>query len=174
MGVQNTYSRNQSAAFAGMLADSGPHDIFPLVNSEASASIPFGVGVKKGTGDLDGLLPTSENDVIVGFTVHTHAYARGSSASNSDLDDNGDMRPGAVMNVLRRGRLYVYARKSAVVAYTSRLWVRAVAGAGEYLGAAEDADDSTDTIDCQGQGQFISSGAADSLVVLDVDFTNKP
>lgn len=174
MGVQSSYSRTQSAAFAGMLADDGHHDIFPMVNAEASASIPFGVGVKKGTGDSDAVLPAAETDAIIGFTVHTHNYARGSSVSNSDLDDNGDMRPGAVMNVLRKGRLYVYARTSAVVAFTSRLWVRAVAGGGEFIGAAEDADDSTDTIDCTKQGQFITSGAQNALVVLEVDFLNAP
>lgn len=174
MGVQSSYSRNQSVAFAGMLADGGPHDIIAMVNSEASASIPFGVAVKKGTGDTDALLPAAETDEVVGITVHSHNYSRGDSSSNSDLDSNGDMRPGAVMNVLRKGRVYVYARTGAVVAFASRLWVRAVAGVGEYLGAAEDADDGTDTIDCTKQGQFITSGSAGELVVLDVDFTNKP
>lgn len=171
MGVQTAYTRNQSAAFAGMLADDGEHDIIAMVNAEASASIPFGVAVKKGTGDTDALLPAAESDEIVGITVHTHNY---SNSPNGDLDENNDMLPGAVMNVLRWGRIYVHARKGAVVAFTSRLWVRAVAGVGEYLGAAEDADDGTDTIDCTKQGQFITSGAEDALVVLEVDFRNKP
>lgn len=170
--VQSSYSRYQSAAFAGMLADDSEHDIIAMVNSEASASIPFGVGVKKGTGDTDALLPAAETDEIVGFTVHTHRYSKGDASS--DLDDDGYMRPGCVMDVLRKGRIYVHARKGAVVAFASRLWVRAVAGAGEYLGAAEDADDSTDTIDCTKQGQFITSGATDALVVLEVNFLNKP
>jgi len=172
MGVQSSYSRTMTAAYAGMLADDGEHDIIPMLNSEASASIPFGVGVKKGTGDSDALLPSAETDEIVGFTVHGHNYTIGTTTS--DLDSNGDMRPGCVMNVLRKGRIWVTARKGAVVAFASRLWVRAVAGGGEYLGAAEDADDGTDTIDCTKQGQFITSGAADALVVLEVNFLNKP
>lgn len=171
MGVQSSYVRQITAAIAGLLADDGPHDIIAMVNEEASASIPFGVAVKKGTADTGAKLPAAETDAIIGITVHTHNY---SNSPNGDLDSSGDMKPGAVMNVLRRGRIWVYARSGAVVAFDSRLWVRAVAGVGEYLGAAEDADDSTDTIDCTKQGQFITSGNTDALVVLEVDFLIKP
>ena len=51
----------------------------------------------------------------------------------------------------------------------------AVAGGDpEFLGGINNADDSTDMIDCTKQGIFLTSAAAGGLAVLDVDFTNKP
>ena len=78
--------------------------------------------------------------------------------------------PGAIMNVLRKGRIWVVCESGCDP--DDRLWVRAVAGAGEYLGACENADDSTDTIDCTGQGVWRTTAAAGELAVLEVDFTN--
>lgn len=170
MGVQSSYGNTLTVALEGQLADDGDHDVIAMTNAEASASIAFGRAVKKGTGDTEALLPAAETDEVVGITMHSHAYSNG---ENGDLDDTG-MKVGAVMNVLRKGRIWVRVN-GAVVAFTSRLWVRAVGSTPpEYLGGIEDADDSTDMIDCTKQGQFITSAATGELAVLEVNFLNKP
>jgi hypothetical protein len=168
MPVQTTYNFPSARAFAGMLVDSGNADVKTMRNDEVSAEIPFGTAVIFGsaTDEDSAKLPSAETDAVAGIVLHDYNYQPG-----IDLGDTG-VKPGVTINVLRKGRVWVVARKGAVVLGVSRLWVRAVAGGGEFLGACEDADDSTDTIDCTNQGVFMSSGAADALVMLEVDFTN--
>ena len=167
MAVQTTYNLTLTTAIEGMLADTGPHDIVSKFNEEASAEIAFGRGVKFGTNDNGALLPAAESDKIVGITVHSHQYA------DESLGSTGVVAGGA-LNVLRKGRIWVMARTA--VAPGDRLWVRAVSsGTGyETLGGLEDADDSTDTIDCTAQGVWLTTAAQGALAVLEVDFTNKP
>lgn len=167
MSVQTSYGTSRTKAIEGALADNGPHDIIPLYNEEASASIAFGRAVKQGTTDDGALLPAAETDKIVGITVHSDQYAA------EELDSTG-MKADAVMSVLRKGRIWAMARTA--VTPGDRLWVRAVSsGTGfETLGGLEDADDSTDTIDCTAQGVWRSTAAQGALAILEVDFTNKP
>lgn len=170
MGVQSSYTQNMTKAFAGMLADSGDHDVIAMRNDEASASIAFGRAVKFGstTDGTSAKLPDSENAVIAGIVMHSHAY---SNSPNGDLDSTG-LKVGATMNVLRKGRMWVTVEDAVIPG--DRLWVRGVAGGDpEFLGGLLPADDSTDTVDCTGQGQFLTAAAAGALAVLEVDFTNK-
>jgi hypothetical protein len=167
MAVQSTYSQNITAAFAGMLADNGAYDAIAMVNTEASASIAFGRAVMFGsaTDALSAELPVAETAVIAGILMHSHAY------SQTDLDATGVI-VGATMNVLRKGRIWVTVEDAVVPG--DRLWVRGVAGGDpEFLGGLLPADDSTDTVDCTGQGQFLTAADAGGLAVLEVDFTGK-
>ena len=168
MPVQTTYLDNPPLPYEGMLGD-GDHDIIAAVNEEASAEIAFGRAVKFGTADNGALLPTAETSVIKGITVHSHAY---SNSPNGSLGSTG-MKSGAMMNLLRKGRIWVKCEDGC--ADGDRLWVRAVAGAApEYLGGLNNADDSTDMVDCTAQGVWLTTAAAEGMALLEVDFTNKP
>jgi len=175
MAVQTTYGTDMTAAVAGQVSDAGAIDVMPMYNGEASAEIAFGRAVIFGATTValhnKALLPSVESDLVAGIVMFTHAYTRGTSTS--DLGDTG-VRPGGALSVLRKGRIWVVAG-SDVVANASRLWVRAVAGAPpEYLGGCEDADDSTDMIDCTAQGVFRTTGLQGTLVELEVDFSREP
>lgn len=170
MSVQSTYGTTMTKAIEGALADNGPHDCMAKFNEEASAKIPFGRAVKFGTADNGALLPSAETDKIAGIVVHVDAYTTG---SDGELTSTG-LIPDAVMTLLRKGRIWAMARTA--VTPGDRLWVRAVSSNTGYevLGGLEDADDSTDMIDCTAQGVWLTTAAQGELAVLEVDFTNKP
>lgn len=171
MSVQTSYGVTRTIAIEGQLADNGPHDVIPLFNGESSAKINFGRAVKwNGTDGLSAKLPAAESDIVAGIVVHANQYSTG---SDGELTSTG-LIPGAMMSVLRKGRVWVMAR-TAVVAGVSRLWVRAVSSETGYevYGGLEDADDGTDTIDCTACGVFLDTGAQGALVRLEVDFTNE-
>ena len=169
MSVQTTYSQDMTIGVSGQLADSGANDCFAGYNAESSAAIDFGLGVKfEDTSDpVDGMkLPASESDAIQGITVRSHAY------SEAMLDSDGKPIVGSPLTMLRKGRVLVQCDSGC--AKGDRLWVRAVATGSERLGAPENADDGTDTVDCTKQGVWITPAAAGALAVLEVDFTNEP
>jgi hypothetical protein len=174
--VQTSYGTTLTKAIEGALADSGAHDVIVKYNGEASAAIAFGRAVKFGATDNAALLPAAETDKICGIVLHTDQYSTG---EGGELKQDGTewtngLRPGAVMSVLRKGRIWVKPRTA--VTPGDRLWVRAVSAESgvEFLGGLEDADDSTDTIDCTAQGVWLDTAAAGVLARLEVDFTNKP
>lgn len=179
IALQTTYNLAPAIGMEGSLAENVPHVIIPGKNVEASASIPFGRAVcfdlSAPASDYSMLLPAAETDTVAGIVLHKDRYARTWTSAdgtvNGELDSTG-LVTGTLMDVLRKGRVLVKCRLATAVG--DRLWVRAVAGAGEWLGACEQADDSTDTIDCTKQGVFLSSCSALGLAWLEVDFTNKP
>ena len=170
---QTSYSATLTAALEGQLADDGPHDVIVGYNDESSASIAFGRAVKYGATATDNegmILPSAETDKIVGITVHSHEYSKG--YTGAQLDATGVVA-GAPLSVLRRGRIWVVCEDA--VTRGDRLWVRAVGSTPpEYLGGLNNADDSTDMIDCTKQGVWLTSADAGGLAVLEVDFTNEP
>lgn len=105
----NTSYAEQDAAFAGMLADTGRlTDRAPYVQGEATAEIGFGYGVAEGTaapqaGGLNGaILPVDANSVFAGVLQHAYDYD-----SRTELGTTG-IKPGAALNVLKKGRVWVY------------------------------------------------------------------
>lgn len=177
MSIQTTVSAAPAKGYAGMIDAASPHHIAHVRSAEASAAIPFGKAVvldpSAPATDRDVTLPTTETDSVYGIVVHSQGYSQ--SWTDSDGNVHGELNatgllPGTIFGVLRKGRILVVAA-TAVVALASRLWVRAVAGVGETLGALEDADDSTDMIDCTGQGQWMSTANIGELAWLDVDFS---
>lgn len=176
MANQTTYDILPAIGFSGMQAVPDRNDYLALKNVEASASIPFGVAVKLKTSspdsDLDALLPAAETDVIVGIVAFSQTYDRAwidaDGVTHGDLDATG-LRPGSIMQVATRGRLLVQCDTGCKPG--DHLWVRAVAGAGERLGACENADDSTDMIDCTNVGLWLTTAVADGLAWLQFDFT---
>lgn len=174
MSVQTTYGTTLTAALEGALADNGAHDAVAVYNGEASANIAFGRAVKFGANDFSAVLPSAESDKIRGIVIRSDAYSTGTDGDLDQTAGTGGLRPGAMMAVLRKGRVWAMARTA--VTPGDRLWVRAVSsGTGfEVLGGLEDADDSTDMIDCTAQGVWLTTTAQGSLGILEVDFTNKP
>ena len=176
MSIQTSVSVAPLEGYAGTLDTAYPHTLITARSSESSASIPFGKAVvwdpSTPTHDRDVTLPTGETDSVMGIVVHNHNFARAwidsAGTTHGELDATG-LRPGTIFSVLRKGRILVTAA-TATVAGVSKLWVRAVAGLGETLGALEDADDSTDMIDCTTKGTWMSTVAAGELAWLEVDF----
>ena len=177
MGAQTTYSSAPGLGYSGTLDHDYPHGILTVKNVETSASIPFGKAVKFKTSspasNYDALLPAAESDKVAGIVIREEIYAR----TYTDADGNtvGDMDgtgliPGTFFNIARKGRMLVTV--ATAVAVGDGLWVRAVAGSGETLGALENADDSTDMIDCTTQARFVTSASIGGLAWLEFDFTN--
>lgn len=175
MTVQSSFSDGPAIGYAGTLDSNLAHDVITMKNAEASASIAFGRAVKfkdTVTSDKDAVLPAAETDKILGIVLRSDTYG----VAWTDLDgntygqlDSTGVKPGAFLNVLRRGRVLVVCEDA--VEAGDKLWVRAVAGAApEYLGGLNNADDSTDMIDCTANGTWLTSASAGGLAWLDVNF----
>lgn len=185
MVLQSNYDINPPLGYEGELACPIEQcDLITVRNAEASASIPFGRAVvwktSSPTSDLDVILPAAETDLVAGIVVHLKSFQPtfpirnpdGTYTTIGELSSTG-LVPGTYFLVLRRGKIRVKSEDGNAVA--DRVWVRAVAaGDPEFLGGIVNADDSTDTIDCTKQGQFLTSGVAGRLVTIDVNFTAKP
>jgi hypothetical protein len=170
MTVQTTYSSSLSPRIAGQLADSGSHDIVAMVNREASSSIPLGRVVMFGstTDPTSMKIVADENAICAGVLLHSYEYD-----PTYDLDSTG-LKAGRPGQVLRRGRVIVELEDACSIG--DRGWVRGAAGVAgaELVGGVLIADDGSDTVDATGQIVFLEAGAAGDLVMVEVDFTNKP
>lgn len=170
---QTSYGASMTIGIEGQLADDQPHVVMAAYNGEASASIAFGRAVKFGATASDNravILPAAETDKIIGIVLHSHEYSKG--FTGAQLDATG-VTAGNPLSILRRGRVLVVCEDA--VTRGDRLWVRAVGSTPpEYLGGLNNADDSTDMVDCTKQGQWMSTAAAGGLAWLDVDFINEP
>lgn len=174
---QTSYSLQPAIGYAGELDRTRPYSTLTMKNVEASASIRMGAAVKRkaaATTDLDAVLPAAESDKVLGLVVREQTYTR--TWTNQDgttvgqLDGTG-LIPSTMMVVATMGRMLVHVRTGATAG--QGVWVRAVSGGDpEYLGAIENADDSTDTIDCTTQAKFETSCAADGYAWIVFDFTN--
>lgn len=167
MTVQTSYSLSPGAAYAGLV------DRADLVEAklqgEASAEIALGYAVKLHATERNlVVLPTTETDKIYGIVCRTHIYS-----PTVDIGTTG-VKPGASLNIIRRGRVWVTAEDA--VTYQGRGWVRCTTGgdAAEIVGGITAADEGTETIDCTGQIEFQADAAAGALVPIEVDFTREP
>ncbi len=166
---QTTYSDAPSAGYAGQLVGDSNYCV-SAYNEEASAEIRFGAAVKWGTTSQGVLLPSAESSKIKGVVVRDGAHSTG---DDGDLGDEG-LVAGASFMILRRGRILVPV-PSGGCSLSDRGWVRADdSETGEYLGAIENADDASDTVDCTNQIQFMQTAADGALCEIEVDFTNEP
>jgi len=162
---QTSYSNTMTAAFAGMLADTGRNDIFGALQAEASLEIPFGVMVCKGTGDNDAKLPAASDAKLIGVLVHSHAYE-----PRTDLGTTG-VKPGATLNVMNRGRMHVLVEETVV--REDRAYIRYASGAGgTQLGAFRKSAVSNETIDVRANVKFVTSASSGQLAIIEVDMLN--
>lgn len=167
--IQTSFSQSMTASFAGMLADGYPDPlIIPGRNNESSAAIAFGLMVKwERSTDDDGVkILTANSEKVAGVVVYSPSYAKDINGVG-DLNSTG-LKPGSIMNVLRKGRVWVYAGTSVLPG--DPLYVRvANAGSNQLIGGAENAADSTNTIALK--GTFLRTAAAGALTVVEFDMT---
>lgn len=162
----NTSYAEQSAAFAGMLADLTEKEASPYVQGEASAEIAFGAGVVEGTaateaGGFNGaILPVDANSVFAGVLLHAH-----------DLDPRTELgttgvKPGAAISVLKEGRVWVYTEDT--IAKGATLFLRHTDnGAGKVKGQFRSDADTNKAIEVPVVAVDGRTGAG--LILVDVD-----
>lgn len=169
--VQTTYPDALPLPFAGVLA-SPNCDKVGAFNTEASAEIPFGFAVARDNTapyDVNGngaKLPAASTDKLLGLVIHSNAYSNGPSGF---LGTTG-LKPGAMMNVIRRGRIWAACEDGCSPG--DRLWVRYTsAGAGKGACRASDAGGPT-SIDATKKAEWQTKAAATTVAILDCDFLN--
>lgn len=170
---QTSYSQYQGGPFSGMLADNSGHEVETGINMEASASIPFGrfVAWKTGAPDDKGAkLPAASTDILKGVVMHAHHYAPvwtdRDSVVHGELDGTG-LVPGATLEVLRRGRIYM--ESETAFAYGDPVFVRYSANGGNTkLGIALNAADAGHTIDLTSKCRYVSSGLAGAVACIEI------
>lgn len=179
MAIQTSVSDFPAVAVAGELVGIN-HEIDGMKNVEASAEIPFGYAVAykaSGTTDQDALLPLAANSpilagIVVRSDVYDRTYTLADGSTGGELGTTG-LKPGAMMNVLREGRIWAIAVGGCTPG--ARLFVqKTVNGATRPLGALDSAADGMNSIDASTQGTWKTTASAGGLAVLEVDFTNKP
>lgn len=173
--AQLSYNALIPVAFAGMKADAAIYRDFveSKINAD-SVSIPFGVFVAQGgsIGDPGAILPAGSGAVLLGLLVHAFNYARtwtDSNGTHGELDSVG-LVPGAALNVMVKGRMYVTVEEA--VAIGDPVFVRYSANGGNtQKGAVRKSDDAGHTINL-GKGRFVSSQATPGgLAIIEIDMT---
>jgi hypothetical protein len=161
---QTAYSTYQTAAFAGMLADNGDADILSYINEEASAVLPFGIAVMKGTADFGALLPASAGAVMVGIAAHTHQVDPGQAGSTPA---GAGIPPKYLINTLKRGRMYVQVEEAVTPA--SPVFVRYASGSGGTQKGAFRASADTATAVAWTAARYLTSAAIAGYAVVEVN-----
>jgi hypothetical protein len=159
-------SRN-AGAFEGMVDHSDPTlNIRSYWNSETTDEIAFGKMVIRGTAeDFAALkLHTSGATVVgllAGVVCHSHGYSR-----DSELGSTG-LKPGVMMGLLQRGRIWVKVEDAVDPGDTVRVrWNTDSDGPGSFRTAA----DSTDTIAlATTMARWLTSAGAGELALVEID-----
>lgn len=168
MSVQTTFNDAATVGYAGTFVGTGPKSVETMRNDEASAEIAFGIAVKhdSATDAMSAKLLTAiTGEAVAGIVAHSHSY------DQTQLGTTG-VKKGALLNVVRKGRLLVVCEDGCSV--NSPLHIRAVATGDELAGALLGAADGSDTIDCKAQGIWRTSAAAGGLAELEFDFSGFP
>lgn len=166
--VQSSVSDKPAIGRAGQIADSGRDKVArSYVNAEASAEMPFGVMLARGTGDQDALLPHTSAaamaDAFIGVLVFNHAYAK-----DGELGDTG-LKPNVQLSVLTHGRVLVTTEDA--VSPGDPVRVRVVTAGMEVAGAFRTAQDLTDCVDISTMARWVTSAGAGELAVLELNMT---
>jgi hypothetical protein len=160
---QTSYSDTQAIAFAGQLQGIAGQQVDTGVSEEASAEIPYGVGVARGTAADGVLLPTNVNAKMRGVVIHSHNQEPSIALGTVGL------KPRSCFGVLRRGRVALLVEEAVVAG--DRGFVR-FAGTGQK-GAWRKSAVTNETIDLTAQVEFVTAAGANGLAFADVDFINK-
>lgn len=172
--VQTTYPDALALPFPGVEADcSTPSSKVPAFNTEASAEIAFGLGVARDNTapyDVDGngaKLPAATGDKLLGIVRHSHAY---SNSPNGDLGTTG-LKPGAVMTVMRIGRIWGIAELGATPGQS--LFIRCTsAGSGKGSLLNSDPGSSTVVATTGKIGEWQTKASALGVAIVEVNFLN--
>lgn len=134
MGGQTSVLTTPVIAFAGIVADdSYVKDIASYVNAEASLQMPFGTVVMQGTNDTDCLTLTATNVAkIIGIVAYSAAYQRNTQlAVTADANGRLGLVSGTIVQVLKRGRIWVKVEEAVTPASAVRVRCT-TAGGGSY------------------------------------------
>ncbi len=162
---QTSISANMTAAYAGLLADSGFRDVVSRYNSESSAQMPFGIMVCFGAADDAAILPVDGTTKHVGVVIATQVYD-----PTLDLGTTGIL-PKRMISLLRKGRIWVQVEEA--VAPGDPVFIRHSTGAGgSQKGAFRKSSDSSTATDLTKKAVFLSTAGAAGLALVDIDMTN--
>lgn len=131
---------------------------------EASAHIPFGYIVQRGTANKDGLgisgakIPSAKTDKLVGIACLAQSFSRGSAAGN-ELDDTG-LAPGTHFGVVREGAVWVMPEEDIVPG--DQVHARVTANSAKLPGMLGKTDDGVKTIDISAFCQWETAGGPTS------------
>jgi hypothetical protein len=141
------------------------------MSTEASASIPFGVMVQKGTGDDDAKNMTANTNKLAGIVVFANNFARGSDGADAQADDNG-LRPGTNFAALQVGELIVPVDESVAPGDAVRVYADDGAGHDKIPGSFCKTAHTGHTIDISPFAQWVQSGDATNPPVVTIDLRN--
>lgn len=152
--MSNPYDFQAAAAVPGQIADMSPRFVRSLRN-DSGVDQPFGIAVKKGTGDNDFDVVGSAGDEIVGILSHTHALdVHGLTGANG-------VAAGLVGNVVAQG--VVYVRVEEAVTPADPVYVRFADGVADATkvtkGAFRKSADTATAKQLQG-ARYLTSAAA--------------
>lgn len=172
----------QPRAIAGMVADNRSIDLVSAFNAEASAVIPFGVGVVNPGTERQAKLPAAGSDIFMG--VSTWGLAHQPDTGGFDLVSGaaGGIKPKGSLELCREGRIWVVVDPgvTSITPYSDRPFLRySTNGANNVIGAFGKASDAGKNIDLTKVGQFVSDvvTAADGvtkIALLEIEAVNKP
>ena len=138
---QTSYGFRQTAAIAGLLGESGRgRAIRTFVNAEASAQMPFGILVARGTAFDDAKLLTAPTDPIVGAIVHSHDLGVDGATAGSSLAGTAGVDVKDRMNVMEFGTFV--GLTEVAMSPGNNVYVRVATGTGTVIGAFRNANDS--------------------------------
>lgn len=159
--AQTSYSLLMEQAIAGLLADSGYKDAWSAVNAEASAEIPFGVMVARGSTENKCIKLVDTNSVLLGVHIFSNEYAK-----DQELGSTG-IKPGVMMNILRKGRIWVVVEE--IVAKDEPCYVRYTASGGNTTIGAFRNDDDTSKAKLVPGARFIAATTGAGLALVEID-----
>lgn len=159
---QAAYSAAPGIGFAGQIADStSVREIITRANGEASAGMPFGVVVGFGSTDSKAILLADANTKIAGIVVRSHVYD-----PNFDLNSSRDPKPGAVLNIGRKGHFYVTVEEAVVPG--DPVFVRHTANGGNtQKGAFRKSSDSSNAVAIT--GRYLSTAGAGEIALVSLN-----
>ena len=165
---QTSVSESPAIGFAGQLADTSNKRSLSKYNDEASAEMPFGIMVVKGTDEDDGVLLCHTSaavsaDIMQGVVMHSHAYAK-----DTELGDDG-LKSTVSLDVLTHGRIYVLPEEAVTPGDAVR--VRVVTAGAEVKGAFRTTADSTDCVDISSFARWVRGGSSTVPAILELDMT---
>lgn len=165
---QLSYPIAPPIGFAGMLADGTLlKDCESAFNQEASAELPFGIMVKRGTVDQAVKLMTANTETPWGITVHSLTYELGTFAGTVPAGTGGIV-PKDPVSVLTRGRIFVAVEEAVTPASVVYVRVSGTGQAGAFRASAAGSS-GVETLLLKGARYCASQATIGGLVKLEFD-----
>lgn len=173
--MQTSIAGRMPIGVAGMLAnfnDMADARVNSVTSEEASALIPFGVMLCRGTTEKDAkLLNTSAaamaaGQLLVGVSVWANSFV-----TPQEIDEaTGYLKPGTTFGVLFQGEVLVQVEENVTPASDVR--VRVIAVGNEVKGAFRATADATDCVDITPLARYMESATAGNLCRVYIDMGN--